>query len=187
MKPTTHLVYFYCSFANTESLEESAILGSLLIQLYQNPQLVVANLEPIYRTKKTQIGGSAQPKRLSNKDLLNLITEYIGQLKEVHILIDGINESVDLESILKSLEQIIHSCTDTVVHLFISSIDEKGIASILESFPDLRIEALRHHHLRSDIGLLVQQSLDTSSRLRRYDSELKLQIQLTLTEGALGM
>ena len=187
MKPTIDLVYYYCSFANTQSLEESTILGSLLIQLFQNPQLAVTSLEPIYRTSESQIRGSAQPKQLSTKDLLNLITARISQLEEVYMLIDGINESVDPESILESLKQIIHSCASTVVHLFISSIDEKGIAPFLDSFPNLRAEALRHDDLRSDFGILVQESLDPNSRLRRYDSDLIAEIQWRLTQGALGM
>jgi len=185
MMPGANLAYFYCSIANAESLEESAILGSVLAQLYQSSEMIMQNLAPLYRASGGQPKGSTPVQRLNAKRLIELITDRIRDVGSVYLFIDGINECVDPEIVLRSLQTISRSCTDNSVHLFISCIDEKGIGSFMETFSELRAAAMRYNH--HDISLLIQASLETNLRLRRHNSLLKSEIQEALTHGAHGM
>ena len=185
--PTADLAYFYCSFTTSESLEEITVLGSLLSQLYQSAEKTIAALEPLYRGSGGQIKGSAQPRRLDAKQLAELIADHLSDAQNVYIFIDGVNECTDPESILTSLRNIIQSCENNAIHILISSIDEKGIGPCMEAFPDLKAVKLRQSHLTTDIGLLIQASLESNPRLRRYSTQLKSDIQWALTHGAHGM
>jgi len=183
--PGAKLAYFYCSIANAESLDETALLGSLLAQLYQSSEIIMQKLDSSYRANGGQPKGSTPVRRLDAKRLIELIIERIRDSENVYLFIDGINECVDPEIVLQSIQNITRSCPDNAVHLFISSIDEKGIGPYMETFPDLRAAALRYNH--HDISLLIQASLKTNPRLRRYNSLLKSEIQEALTHGAHGM
>ncbi len=183
--PGAKLAYFYCSTANAESLEETAILGSLLAQLYQSPEMIMQKLDSAYRANGGQPKGSTPVRRLDADRLIQLIVERIRDVESAYLFIDGINECVDPEIVLQSLRNIIQSCPNNAVHLFISSIDEKGIGPCMEKFSDIRAAALRYNH--HDISLLIQASLETNPRLRRYNSLLKSEIQEALTHGAHGM
>lgn len=179
--------YFYCSFASTESLEDTTILGSILLQLYQSSEVSLKGLEPLYRASGGQVKGSTQPNRIDAGRLVELIVKHVSKAQEVFLFIDGINECGDPESVLSSLRRIIESCSKVVIHLFLSSIDEKGIGSCLQAFPDVRVVILRQSQLHDDIGLLVKASLESNPRLRRYKEDLKSDIQWALTKGAHGM
>jgi len=183
--PGAKLAYFYCSIANAESLEETAILGSLLAQLYQSPEMIMQKLDSSYRASGGQPKGSTPVRPLDAKRLIELIIERIRDIESAYLFIDGINECVDPETVLQLLQNITRSCPDNAIHLFISSIDEKGVGPCMETFPDLRAAALRYNH--HDISLLIQASLERNPRLRRYNNLLKSEIKEALTHGAHGM
>ena len=185
--PKADLAYFYCSFTTNESLEETTILGSILSQLYESAEMSIATLEPMYRTNGGQLKGPAQARRPEAKQLVELIIKHVRDAHDVFIFIDGINECNDPESILLSLQDIIRSCENNAVHVLVSSIDEKGIGPCMETFPDLITVNIRQSHLTSDIGLLIQASLESNPRLRRYSAQLRADIQWALTHGAHGM
>ena len=185
--PKADLAYFYCSFTTSESLEETTILGSILSQLYESAETSIATLELLYRTNGGQLKGPAQARRLDAKQLVELIIKHVRDAHGVFIFIDGINECTDPESILLSLQDIVRSCENNAVHILVSSIDEKGIGPCMEAFTDLITVNIRQSHLTSDIGLLIQASLESNPRLRRYSAQLKADIQWALTHGAHGM
>ena len=186
-KPKADIAYFYCSFINTESLEESVILGSLLSQLHQFTETSIEKLEPLYKASGGQIKSPSQPNRLDSKRLIEPIAEQICDAQDVYLFIDGINECEDPELVVSSLGKIIKLCPEVPIHIFISSIDEKGIGIYLEAFPDLRVIRVRQGLLHEDIGLLIRSSLESNQRLRRYGKDLKSEIEWALTQGAHGM
>lgn len=181
------MAYFYCSFTTSESLEETIVLGSLLSQLYRSAEKSVAALEPLYKASGGKIKGFAQARPPDAKQLAEMLIDHLCEAQDVYILIDGINECTDPDSILLSLQSIVQSCENLAIHVFVSSIDEKGIGACMETFPDLTTFKLRPSHLDTDIGLLIQASLDSNPRLRRHSSQLKLDIQWALVDGAHGM
>lgn len=142
-------------------------------------------LDSPYRDSGGQPKGSTPVRRLDTKRLIELIIERIRDIESTYLFIDGINECDDPEIVLQSLRNIIQSCPNSAVHLFVSSIDEKGIGPCMEKFSDLRAAAQRYNH--HDVSLLIQASLQKNPRLRRYNSLLKSEIQEALTHGAHGM
>lgn len=183
--PGIKLAYFYCSIANAESLDETAILGSLLAQLYQSPEMIMQKLDSSYRANGGQPKGLMPVRRLDVERLIELIVERIRDIENAYLFIDGLNECIDPELVLESLRNIVQSCPNNAVHLFVSSIDEKGIGPCMEEFLDLRAAALQDNH--HDISLLIQASLETNPRLRRYNSVLQSEIKEALTHRAHGM
>ena len=183
--PEAHLASFYCSFTERESLEESTILGSFLSQLYRSLELNIKKIEPLYQASQPE--STSQVRRLDTQQLLDLLLESIGDHRTIYIFIDGIKECTNPESILISLGKLIQSCSNTSIHLFISSINEKGIEPCIEKLPELRVESLRERNLREDIHLLVKATLESNARLRTHNAQLKADIEQALTRGAHGM
>lgn len=68
------VAYFYCSFADSESLEDINILGSVLAQLRDPDDKMYQKLETLYDDRLR--GASDKPIRLNVDGLIKLIIEH---------------------------------------------------------------------------------------------------------------
>lgn len=116
---------------------------------------------------------------------VTLIVERIKQLGHAFLFLDAVNECGNPDEILTPLKTILNLCDN--VHMFISSINEKGIADCMQQMPRLTIETLYSWYMTNDISMLVQANLETHPRLRYHTPQLKKEITLALTHGAQGM
>jgi hypothetical protein len=176
------IAYFYCSFADKESLEPLNILGSILAQLCKPSAPIYEKVEALY--DEMSKNNSTTTRKLSTDELVALIVEQISYEKS-YIFVDGINECEHAFDILKSLKTIARS--SGLVRIFLSCINEKDIQASLQEFPDLFTLTLRPIDIISDIRLLVQANLDSHPRLCHHSPALKMEITHALTEGAQGM
>ena len=182
----TRVAYFYCSFADSESLDVVNILGSILAQLCEPDDETCERLVSLFDDRSGNRTGKSI--RLTVSHLVNLIIDQVQYLERVYILVDAVNECGDCHEVLKSLETIaISSSMKSSLHLFISSINEKGIESSFHKMPNITTETLNPRDIWNDIHLYVEDSLETNLRLRQHDPELKAKIRLALTGGAQGM
>ncbi|KAL8785844.1 MAG: hypothetical protein Q9195_008468 [Heterodermia aff. obscurata] len=181
------LTYFYCSFANAESLRAENILGSILAQLCVDDSAMLKQFESLLLRNQKASKGAPKTRHLEEEETADLIIQCLQTRKSIYIVLDGINECEDPQSILQWLSKIITSCANCVVRLFVSSINEKDIEAAIETLPNLTTEALRQGDTRNDIRSLVLANLESDPRLRRHNPELKGEIDRALTKGAKGM
>lgn len=174
--------YFYCSFTNDESLDLMKILGSLLAQLCGSTD-TYEKIKSKYDKECKKGFGKAQ--NMDTDQIVALIIEIIRDRGSAFIFIDAVNECSDPHEILTPLKIIATSCDN--VHMFLSSINEKGIEGCLQEMPELIIETLHPPDMKNDIKMLVQANLETHPRLRHHTPQLKQEITLALTQGAQGM
>lgn len=180
------VTYFYCSFANGESLDMENILGSILAQLCEPEDSLYGKLETLYdeRWRNT----STKPIRLDSAILSDLIVEKLQTVGVTYILIDAINECSEPYGIANALMNILERLSPcTILRLFLSSISEKGIESSLQRTSNLTIETLHHRQIWNDIHLYVETNLEAHPRLRQYSPDVKSKIRQALTGKANGM
>ncbi|MCJ1263937.1 hypothetical protein MMC22_003808 [Lobaria immixta] len=174
--------YFYCSFTDNESLDVRNILGSILAQLCGSTD-TFEKIKSRYDQESAKSFGN--PRNMDTDQTVNLIVERIRDLSHAFLFLDGVNECGNPDEILTPLKTISNLCDN--VHMFISSINEKGIADCLQQMPRLTIETLHSWDIADDINMLVQANLETHPRLRYHTPQLKKEITLALTHGAQGM
>lgn len=176
------VTYFYCSFGDSKSLEAHRILASILAQLCKLSNPTYEKVEAWYDQKlKTT---SAPLSKLDTYKLVEFIIEQTLHRK-TFIFIDGINECDDPFDVLKHLETIARS--SSLIRIFLSSINEKGIDTYIQKMPNPYTLTLEHKDINSDVRLLVQASLDSHPRLCHHTPALKAEVTFALTEGAQGM
>ena len=79
--------------------------------------------------------GAPKCRHLEEGETTDLIIQALETREILYIVLDGINECEDPQSILQWLSKVMTSCAHCVVRLFISSINEKDIGkSFSESF-----------------------------------------------------
>lgn len=180
------VAYFYCSFADSESLDIVNILGSVLAQLCEPGDKIYQMLETLYDER---LGGTSdKPARLNLNELIKLIIEQMQCLQTTYVVVDAINECGDSYEVLESLKTIVNSLpTKTILHLFLSSINEKCLETSLQKMPYIIIETLRPRDIWNDVHLYVEANLEAHPRLRQYNPWLKSKIKLALTGSAQGM
>lgn len=174
--------YFYCSFAENESLSVMNILGSILAQLCGSTD-TYEKINSRYDQESAKC--FSKPQHMDVDESVALIIERIRDRGRTFIFLDAVNECSDPEEVLSPLKTIANSCDS--VHVFMSSINEKGIEDCLQDMPRLIIATLHPRDIRNDINMLVQVNLETHPRLRYHTPQLKKEINLALTQGAQGM
>ncbi|KAL8830488.1 MAG: hypothetical protein Q9191_001392 [Dirinaria sp. TL-2023a] len=184
-----HIAYYYSSFTNSESLSARNVLGSLLAQLVSS-DTETGYIETLYTKHVERNFRLAEAKQGASEDLYDAVATVLRSREQVYILLDGVNECEDPETILNSMLQLVQNSPATAVHLFVSSINEKGIETCIDMFPRLskiNLSSLRGQELQQDIHMLISSSLESDARLRRHSPQLKAEIESTLTKGAKGM
>ena len=131
--------------------------------------------------------GTSKPRPLEESEIVDLIVESLRERQNLYILVDGINECENPQSILNWLSVISHSSSTCFIHLFIASINEKDIEHAMDSLPNVTTETVRQIDIQHDVHGLVKASLESDPRLRRHSPELKEEIEWALTTGAKGM
>ena len=187
--PEHHIAYYYSSFTNTESLSERNILSSVLAQLVSSER-EIEYIENLYTKSANQKLRPTESKRPALQDLQNALTAVLGSREQVYILLDGINECDDPEAILSSVLQLQQNASATAVHIFVSGINEKGMESCMERFQALtsiNLSVVGGSQLQNDIHMLIRSSLESDTRLGRYNPQIKNEIESTLIKGANGM
>lgn len=180
------VAYFYCSFTDDLTLDLTNILGSILAQLCDqlcDSTDFYKKIQHKYDQASTKSFG--KPQSMDTDQIVTLIIERIKVQGLAFIFLDAMNECSDPDEVLAPFQTIANCCDN--VHMFLSSINEKGIEDILQQMPGLIIETLHPSDMTDDINLLVQSNLETHPRLRRHTPQLKNEITLALTHGAQGM
>jgi hypothetical protein len=180
------VAYYYCSFSDNASLDTANIFGSILSQLCPPDSKGFDSIQSAY---DTACGTSTSPPKLKARQLLELLLEVVQIKPKTYLFIDAVNECNEPEEILDLLGKLSETGPETQVHIFLSSINEKGIEEQLDQWkpPFFIAVTLRARDIQDDIDLLIQASIASSSRLSKQPEIVKKEITDVLKGGAQGM
>lgn len=120
--------------------------------------------------------------------LKTILREMIESFEHTYILIDAMDESLDkdsLDRLLKSIKEMVEWKIDGL-HLLATSRKNRNISPSLEPLVTQQL-SIQAAIVDADIGIHVRDRLATDIRLKKWPSEVRLEIESALTKGAQGM
>ena len=189
------VAYCYCSRnpAEPARADPNEILRSILKQLSSTKATspIRAPLVEAYRKQKDEAEEDGQsPSALTTGECIELILALLEEAP-AYILIDALDETVTgrrRSELLQALNRIIQDSFN-LVKIFVSSRDDHGIVSHLETSPNVFIRATDNH---KDIERFIECELDRALKTGELlwgsiSTDLRCQITESLTHGAQGM
>lgn len=185
--PRKAVVYFFCTYRTPRTLEPSAMLSAIAVQLAWQSEGAYDVLESYY---EELLGASSLPKEVTTDRLGDVLKEMIGSFSQVYIIVDGLDEcGGHIEGSLKVLRSLAldrNNSRQYQLNLALLSRDELAIQEKLKGHFDC-IEITAH---TEDLELYVAAELENhiaSRKLRIKDVSLKDYILTELVNGAKGI
>jgi len=182
-KPGIALAYFYFDFNDTESQKVSNLVSSLLAQLCNKLDDLPEQLKVLYKECSE---GQWRATMLELKKMLLLM---VRDLEDVFIIIDALDECPkdnERRELLKLIRDI-KSWSLPNLHLLGTSRQELDIKDELTPLLTSLAIPIQGFEVESDIKLYIASELATDSKLRKWSSDVKVEIENTLAAGANGM
>ncbi|KAH6646797.1 hypothetical protein BKA67DRAFT_496362, partial [Truncatella angustata] len=180
------LLYFYFDFTDSRKQLFENTLRSLVWQIYCRNENSRQHLNSLYSS--TCRGGKEQP---SFDSLQRTFTEMMGNLEEVWIVLDALDECETRNKLLSWIRNIAQDSSAQVnIRLLVTSRPEQDIMTAIQRHAsDEQIIAISHNLLESDIRNYVQARVREHEGLSRWRGykEIQDQIEASLLEKANGM
>jgi ankyrin repeat domain-containing protein 50 len=163
------LAFFYCDGNYSEKQDRRYILGSIARQLLPPASHLFEQLKALRNR------GSLRP------DILVATIERIASsYRHVYIVIDGLDECANRESLL----DILSTLEIENVNLFVTSRCEKDIELAFEGKESLEVD---QECIQIDIEAHIQWILDNNKKLQRIKPDFKAEIKQQLAKKSAGM
>lgn len=173
------IAYFYCSFGNTASQDPLNIFGSLVAQLSQTMPSILDTIRPVFEGTRSQ---SHRPP-IEITLLENSIIQHSSKDRRILFLIDAINESGCMPSIITSLLKLAEQSTNLRI-LVTTTADAATLEKIAPSY--VTVVDVGSGIMQDDIEKFVYHRLENDETLRNVSSTLKETIRKTLLKDADG-
>ncbi|KAL9062587.1 MAG: hypothetical protein Q9157_008791 [Trypethelium eluteriae] len=176
--------YFYCDYADQETLDSSRILGCLTRQLLESTEEISGDI--MQRIQRIFVEGSGYPMR---KELESLFAECVDLYPRVLIIIDGVDELArfDQKVLLRFMKSLMRTSCSIIKFMVSSRREERGIRNALEWEYSVDLNVL---NMSPDIETYVRASIDTKmeeGELIIAEPSLKVEIIDALVSGANDM
>ena len=181
--PTVAVVYFFFDFNDSDTQLHMGMMCSLLSQLSMHCISVPFVLETLF---SSCMNGGRRP---TFKALLETFHQMAMTFERVFIILDALDECKERPELLAGIEEW-SSWKDTDVRILATSRREKDIEdSITPLTNDENQICIQSTLVKADIGAYVREQLRTNKRLKRWQKEpkVRLEIETTLVEKADGM
>ena len=173
------LLYFFCSFSNTDTQKLSNILGAFVIQLCDSVPSLWSELEAEYLEGKAS--RSQQSWQPESSFIESYLCRGLNSVSRPVVILDALNESPQHEEILACFGRI---CKCTTSRLIMSSTQD--IKVTMTDLPG-KVISFDKVGIARDIGLYVKMYLESDNVLQGAPRELKEKIVRTLTEDHDGV
>ncbi|KAH8587984.1 ankyrin repeat-containing domain protein [Bisporella sp. PMI_857] len=181
------LLYFYFDFNDIGKQTLESMIRSLICQLYCEYEDIQKQLDLLFSSCKN---GHERPTRES---LCKVILQMIGQVKEVWIVLDALDECTSrkggpTEGLLSWIRDL-PDPEQRNVHLLVTSRPDQDIESTIREFAYNNIVPIQNSHISGDIRAYVRTRIREDNGLKRWRSNLAVQneIETRLMEKADGM
>ncbi|KAL9094230.1 MAG: hypothetical protein Q9165_003370 [Trypethelium subeluteriae] len=183
-KAETKMCYFYCDYADQETLDPSRIIGCLARQLLQGMENIPRDI--MQRVQRIFAHGSGYPTR---DELESLFAECVDAYPRVLLVIDGVDELAKVEQkiLLRFIKSLMSRSCSNIKVMVSSRREEREIRIALdwEYSVDLNV-----HNMSPDIETYTRASIDTKIKegeLIFADPSLRGEIIDALISGAKDM
>ena len=177
------VLYFYFDFNDVEKQRQEKMIRSLIIQLFSQCVCMPQALESLY---SSCMNGESRPLYSS---LLAILRQMMGQLEETYLIIDALDECLERQELLASIQELI-GWKNRNLHILTTSRREKDIEDSMDSFNNNQGRiCLQSILVSNDIRVYIHDRLQTDPTLRRWQKQPKVQqeIEDTLMGKADGM
>jgi hypothetical protein len=178
-RPSTGLVYFYCSFGTLASQQPVNILASILVQLC----VTVPSLYDDLSAKYGKLAEEQTPQSFDVKELEVLLAAHASKLSRLYFFLDAINESSENYT----LEHMIFTLTGKHKNfrIFVTSTDHLdrsrfGDANTIESTMDADV-------IDKDIATYLESEMIEKSDITRLSAELKDEVRAAILGNSRGV
>ena len=177
------LAYFYFDFNDIEKQEVSTFMSSLIAQLCNQVVDIPEQLKGLYK----RCNNGRQKATIC--ELKMTLSRIIKDLEDVFIIIDALDECSKNGERGELLEFIteIKAWSSSNIHLLVTSQLELDIKETLTPLLTSQAISIQGAQVESDIKVHVASQLAVDPRLKRWSSDIKTEIEKTLTAGANGM
>ena len=180
-KPNSAVLFFYFDFNDAAKQQHERMIRSLICQLSDHSGITVLN--DLY---SSCFNGSRQP---TGDGLLSTLRQMMASTGDTYIILDALDECTEREELLSDLEEMI-DWEDTNSHVLATSRREIDIEEALKPLGDPRSRIdIRSTLVRADICTYVHDRLQVDRRLKRWQKDIKIQLEIedTLLGKADGM
>jgi hypothetical protein len=181
--PGKATAYLFFDFNDKEKQDLEMMVRSLLCQLSQQSIKIPASLDALFSSCES---GQRQP---LNYALMNALQSMIQDLPQSYIVLDALDECTQRAELIEMFETMVGWKVPNL-HLLVTSRRERDIESSLEGFVDTQNSiCLQSEVVDKDIQQYVQQRLADDKRLRKWekDASMMVQIETVLMSRAKGM
>lgn len=175
------VVYFYCDYKDSETLDATNILSCLARQIATKDEQSFEELESFNRKHSS---GDESNIFYDADEVRDLILRMAQSFENLSIVVDALDECGSRSASVVELLTSLHASSESIKILFLSR-DEQDIRRHLDPYVQIPIAARS-----SDLRLFVAAEIETRTRrkeLRIKDPALKEHIMETLVNGAEGM
>ena len=178
------IIYHYCDFSDSQSLEPSIILGTLIRQLLEKIAIPETLEKQIERCFSSHIS-YATP-----EDLLQVFVDTMAQFAKIYILVDGIDEckNEDIMLLLSMFDRLLQRTIDTsIIKIIHFSRHNDVISGFLSRHSRLELSSEKTSH---DINIFIEETVRSKiscGALEASNESLEQEIMTRLKDGAHGM
>ncbi|KAA6408778.1 MAG: hypothetical protein FRX48_07121 [Lasallia pustulata] len=182
--PAYGLAYFYCDHRNSKQQTVGYFLMTVVRQLVQQHGECLKDIEMLFDTKKQDVS-----RKLSTGEYLRLIKTMSLHFKQVIVLIDALDESVEEETFINAFEELLFTSQgDTTIQIILTSRNDLNIERLVLPLTTW-ILSLKDAMVQ-DVGTYIAAEIEDRVRSRRLkfrDPSLGNQILESLVRQADGL
>lgn len=178
------IIYHFCDFSDSQSLEPVIILGTLIRQLLEKitiPETMEKQIEKCF---------SSQLRHGTSEEISQVFEDAAAQFSEIYILVDGIDECKheDILLVLSVFDRLLQQKRDSaMIKIIHFSRHNDAISGFLNLHARLEISMEKTSH---DIDIFIEETVRSKvscGELEASDQSLEREVVTKLKDGANGM
>jgi len=175
--PAQVLLYFYFDFNDTNKQTLEVMLRSFVDQLYEGYADTRRSLDQLWESHDK---GQRQLSRTSLEDVL---ADMLSEVKDLHIVLDALDESTTRSDLLAWLWKV-HTSRSSACRILVTSRREQDIESALQPWvrPEDRIK-IRRDDVNRDVRAYVHHTVRKGNGLKRWQEMPEVQDEIETELG----
>lgn len=180
-EPTAAVAYFYFDFNDSGKQRTEMLVRSLIVQFaVQSPRLPES-------LQSAHSQSQSEQKQLTTEDMTTILRQMLKGFSSTYILLDALDECTDRNDLLEFIEALMAWNIDgNKLHLLITSRKENDIVMFLEPLVTCQL-CIQTAIVDADIRVHILERLSNDPKLKRWSSNVQIEIEDALMRGAKGM
>jgi hypothetical protein len=173
------VAYFYFDFNDNNKRNLHKCIRSLVVQLARQVPGGIQEVRGLYRNCQD---GQLQPQ---DSALFTVMSRLIQSLAHCYIIFDALDESDNCQELLEFIKNLTQ-CHQSCLHFLATSRRERELEECLRPMITAEV-AIQAAVVDADINIYVEELLKNDIRLRKWPTDVRKEIQQTITDKSNGM